>query len=187
MASNLNSAKALIQADLDHARNVLHLWQNQVAELENALSQLEAVDASRNLLRVEYKGQKGGMPRLGADPSEASQSTGAAQGLGRAAKTGRGSGKGKSGAAVKAPRKERVSKSAAAPRDINEAPARKAARKSKSSPAVKYKDPASDKTWSGRGRKPHWMAGDPDQYLISNLSSRRESPTDTSQAATDAS
>jgi hypothetical protein len=134
MASNLNSAKALIQADLDHARNVLQLWQNQVAELENALTQLEAVDASRNLLRVEYQGQKGGMPRLGADPSEANQSTPASQGTGRAAKTGRGTGKGKSGAAVKATRKERVSKTAAAPRDINEVPARKAAKKSNTNP-----------------------------------------------------
>lgn len=187
MASNLNSAKALIQADLDHARNVLQLWQNQVAELENALTQLEAVDASRNLLRVEYQGQKGGIPRLGADPSEPNQSTPAGRGTGRAAKTGRGTGKGKSWAAVKATRKERVSKTAAAPRDINEAPARKVARNSKSSPAVKYKDPASDKTWSGRGRKPHWIAGDPDQYLISNLSSQRDNAAGSNQATADAS
>jgi DNA-binding protein H-NS len=187
MASNLSSAKALIQADLDHARNVLHLWENQVAELESALTQLQAVDASRNMLRVEYQGQKGGAPRLGADPSEASSSTAPTQAKGQAAKTGRKSAKVKPGAVEKAPRKERASKTAAAPRDVNEAPARKAAKKSKASPAIKYKDPASDKTWSGRGRKPGWLSGDPDQYLISNLSSQRESTTDTSPADTAAS
>jgi hypothetical protein len=187
MASNLSSAKALIQADLDHARNVLRLWENQVAELESALTQLQAVDASRNMLRVEYQGQKVGAPRLGADPSEASLSTAATQANGRAAKPGRKSAKVKLGAAVKAPRKERASKTAAAPRDVNGSPARKAAKKSKASPAIKYKDPASDKTWSGRGRKPGWLSGDPDQYLISNLSSQRESAAHTNQADTDAS
>jgi chromosomal replication initiation ATPase DnaA len=40
MISNINSARALIQADLDHARNVLQLWQDQVKELEGALEQL---------------------------------------------------------------------------------------------------------------------------------------------------
>lgn len=187
MASNLSSAKALIQADLDHARNVLRLWENQVAELESALTQLQAVDASRNMLRVEYQGQKGGVSRLGADPSEASLSTAATQAKGQAAKPGRKSAKVKPGTAIKTPRKERASKAAAVPRDVNEAPARKAAKKSKASPAVKYKDPASDKTWSGRGRKPGWLSGDPDQYLVSNLSSQRESTADTSQADTAAS
>lgn len=187
MASNLTSAKALLQADLDHARNVLRLWQNQVAELESALTQLEAVDTSRNMLRIEYQGPKGGAPRLGADPSDSSLSTAAVQTKGEPVKTGRKSAKVKPGAAVKAPRKERASKTVAASRDVNEAPARKAAKKGQASPAVKYKDPASDKTWSGRGRKPGWMSGDPDQYLVSNLSSRREGTTDTSQADTAAS
>ena len=55
MATNLNTAKSLIQADLDHARNVLNLWIQQVAELEKALEQIEAVGNSRNALRVEYQ------------------------------------------------------------------------------------------------------------------------------------
>ncbi len=184
MASNLNSAKALIQADLDHARNVLRLWENQVAELENALTQLEAVDTSRNMLRMEYQGTKGGTPTLGADPSDASLSTAGTQAKRQGAKPGRKSTKVKPVIAKKAPRKERASKTAAAPRDVNEVPARKPAKKTKASPAVKYKDPASNKTWSGRGRKPGWLLGDPDQYLISNLSSQRESAIDTSQADT---
>ena len=186
MASNLSSAKALIQADLDHARNVLRLWQNQVAELESALTQLEAVDTSRNMLRIEYQGPKGGAPRLGADPSDESLSTASTQAKGHASKAGRKLATVKSAAPVKAPRKERASKTAAAPRDVNEAPTQKAAKKSKSSPAVKYKDPASDKTWSGRGRKPGWLSGDPDQYLISNLSSQRGSTNDTNGAQSDA-
>ena len=187
MASNLSSAKALIQADLDHARNVLRLWENQVAELENALTQLQAVDASRHLLRVEYQGQKGGIPKLGAAPSDASLSTTATRAKVQAAKPGRKSAQVKPGTDTKVPRKERASKTAATPRDVNRAPARKTAKKTKASPAVRYKDPASDKTWSGRGRKPGWLSGDPDQYLISNLSSQRESTDDTSQARTDAS
>lgn len=184
MASNLNSAKALIQADLDHARNVLRLWENQVAELENALTQLAAVDTSRNMLRMEYQGTKGGAPKLGADPSDASLSKAGTQAKGQAAKPGRKSTKVNLGTAKNAPRKERASKTAAAPRDVNEAPIRKTAKKSKASPAVKYKDPASNKTWSGRGRKPGWLLGDPDQYLVSNLSSQRESAADASQADT---
>jgi hypothetical protein len=67
MISNLKSAKALIQADLDHARNVLQLWQDQVDELEKALAQLDAVDTSRAVLRVEYAGQKGSAPMLSAE------------------------------------------------------------------------------------------------------------------------
>ena len=31
---------------------------------------------------------------------------------------------------------------------------------------AKYKDTASDKTWNGRGRRPHWMVKDPEHYLI---------------------
>jgi hypothetical protein len=38
--SNLNTARSLIQADLDHARQVLDLWTNQISELERALEQM---------------------------------------------------------------------------------------------------------------------------------------------------
>jgi len=30
----------------------------------------------------------------------------------------------------------------------------------------KYKDPATGKTWSGRGKKPAWVIGDKEQYKI---------------------
>jgi DNA-binding protein H-NS len=36
--------------------------------------------------------------------------------------------------------------------------------------AAKYKDPNSDKTWSGRGRRPAWFVGTPEQYLINPAS-----------------
>ena len=31
---------------------------------------------------------------------------------------------------------------------------------------AKYRDPLSEKTWSGRGRAPSWMLGDRSRYLI---------------------
>lgn len=48
MVNNLNAARTLIQADLDHARNVLELWNHQVGDLEKALEQIDAVGNSRN-------------------------------------------------------------------------------------------------------------------------------------------
>ena len=53
--SNLNTARSLVQADLDHARQVLDLWAHQVSELERALEQIDAVGTSRDALRVEYR------------------------------------------------------------------------------------------------------------------------------------
>ena len=46
--------------------------------------------------------------------------------------------------------------------------ARTAARGRVSKGVAKYRDPASDKTWTGRGRPPTWMIGvkDPSAYLI---------------------
>ncbi|MEC5218648.1 DNA-binding protein H-NS [Actimicrobium sp. GrIS 1.19] len=39
--------------------------------------------------------------------------------------------------------------------------------RSTASPApAKYRDPASGKTWSGRGRAPLWLKGDAAKYLI---------------------
>ncbi|MBU9526157.1 H-NS family nucleoid-associated regulatory protein [Burkholderia multivorans] len=37
---------------------------------------------------------------------------------------------------------------------------------SKAPTNAKYRDPASGKTWSGKGRKPSWMIGHDDEYLI---------------------
>lgn len=43
----------------------------------------------------------------------------------------------------------------------------KAVRKSQSPVAAKYRDPATGKTWSGRGKSPAWIAGkDKNQFLI---------------------
>ncbi|MDR5856893.1 H-NS histone family protein [Caballeronia sp. LZ062] len=45
--------------------------------------------------------------------------------------------------------------------------------------AIKYRDPASGATWSGRGRAPQWLAGkDRDAFLVersANLSPRQAS------------
>ena len=189
MISNLKSAKALIQADLDHARNVLRLWQDQVGELEKALAQLDAVDNSRGVLRVEYAGQKGSAPMLSAEKT-------AMQGGRKGRKTGvrseqsaLGSGAAKEGAAAKRPRKQRAAKAgpdagsgAVADTAVTKRRAR-GAKKPGMPSAVKYKDPASDKTWSGRGRRPAWLSGDPDQYLVSNLGSSSKGNPDAPEPA----
>lgn len=39
-------------------------------------------------------------------------------------------------------------------------------KKSISSVNAKFKDPATGKTWSGRGRQPTWIKGSRDSYLI---------------------
>jgi hypothetical protein len=49
--------------------------------------------------------------------------------------------------------------------------------------AVKYKDQAPDKTWSGRGRRPAWMRGDPDQYVVTNLGSSSKGNADAPERA----
>jgi len=189
MISNLKSAKALIQADLDHARNVLQLWQDQVDELEKALAQLDAVDTSRAVLRVDYAGQKGSAPMLSAEKTTT-------QGNGKGRKTGarseqnaRGNGAAKDGVTAKRPRTPRASKvspdvpsSALADTAVTKRRAR-GAKKAAAPSVVKYKDPASDKTWSGRGRRPAWLSGDPDQYLVSNLGSSSKGNPDASEPA----
>jgi DNA-binding protein H-NS len=173
MISNINSARALIQADLDHARNVLQLWQDQVKELEGALEQLDAVDASRDVLRVEYQGQQGGNSMLNMDSTAAKDIS-----PGKRAGVRGKQGETRSAAAqktvsAKVPRKQRIAKeSAGALSDIvgdTPKPKRRGPGKKQKASAVKYQDPASGKTWSGRGRKPNWLSGDTDQYLVSNL------------------
>jgi DNA-binding protein H-NS len=44
------------------------------------------------------------------------------------------------------------------------------------SPAAppKYRDPASGKTWSGRGHQPHWIEGNRDDYLIDHEKSKKK-------------
>jgi hypothetical protein len=189
MISNLKSAKALIQADLDHARNVLQLWQEQVEELEKALAQLDAVDTSRGVLRVEYAGQKGSAPMLSAEKTTTpggrkGRKTGA-----RSEQNARGNGAAKDGVADKRTRKARAVKvghdvpsSAVADTAVTRRRAR-SAKKAAAPSAVKYKDPASGKTWSGRGRRPAWLSGDPDQYLVSNLGSSSKGNADAPERA----
>jgi DNA-binding protein H-NS len=58
-----------------------------------------------------------------------------------------------------------------APEQVSEASVgktRKAAgaKKERVKPPAKYKDPNSDKTWSGLGRRPAWFSGAADQYAI---------------------
>ena len=192
MISNLKSAKALIQADLDHARNVLQLWQDQVDELEKALAQLDAVDTSRGALRVEYAGQKGSAPMLRAEkPATPSAHKGRKAGA-TSQQNVVGNGTTKDQVAAKRPRKGRAAK--VSPHAGSDAVADTAATKrrarsattSRAPSAVKYKDAASDKTWSGRGRRPAWLRGDPDQYLVSNLGSNSKGNPDAPEPANQA-
>ena len=42
----------------------------------------------------------------------------------------------------------------------------KKSKNNKNSVDAKFEDPASGKTWSGRGRQPAWIKGSRDSYLI---------------------
>ena len=170
MVTNLNTAKSLIQADLDHARNVLNLWTQQVAELEKALEQIEAVGSSRNALRVEY--QAGATRTPSPDSSVAND---AKPKRGRKPKDPEGSASTKSRASsttLTAKRGRKLAdRVAVAPEQVSEAPARKTrkgagAKKERAKPVAKYKDPNSEKTWSGLGRRPAWFSGEAGQYAI---------------------
>jgi DNA-binding protein H-NS len=189
MATNLNAAKTLIQADLDHARNVLNLWTQQVAELEKALEQMEAVGNSRAALRVEYQAGTARTP-----PLDSSVAGDAKPKRGRKPKNREGSASTKSRASATTLTAKRGRKLAdrvtVAPEQVSEAPAgktRKAAgaKKERAKPPAKYKDPNSDKTWSGLGRRPAWFSGDAAQYAIrpqgGSTASESKSSAETSQ------
>lgn len=161
MISNLASARALLQADLDHARSVLDLWAHQVAELEKALQQIDAVSLSRDGLRAQYQAAKAAGPMLSAPAS-----------VDKPARRGRkpkqaGSASAASKASVHAPAK-RGRKPAVANGTGAARPAAKAKRAATGNGAAspKYQDPKSGKTWTGKGRHPLWLKGDPSQYLI---------------------
>ncbi|MBK4738486.1 H-NS histone family protein [Noviherbaspirillum pedocola] len=173
MISNLQSARALILADLNHARKVLDLWAHQVHVLEKALEQIDTVGNSRKALSEEYKGGRNGAPRL-----MAAEATGIA-------KKGR---KRKEGSVTASTGKKRTARvhedktSDAGSESVQEAKAGKGKKantgmsrsRKTSRVAAKYKDPLSDKTWSGRGRRPAWFTGAPEQYLISSSSTQHE-------------
>lgn len=162
MISNLASARALLQADLDHARSVLNLWAHQVAELEKALQQIDAVSISRDGLRAQYQATKEAGPILGAPaainkPARRGRKPGQTGSASAASKAGsvnapakRGRKAADTGSASKAGTAGKVRRTAAA----------------NGAASPKYQDPKSGKTWTGRGRHPLWLKGDPNQYLI---------------------
>lgn len=162
MISNLASARALLQADLEHARSVLNLWAHQVAELEKALQQIDAVSVSRDGLRAQYQATKEAGPILGAPaaigtPARRGRKPGQTAGASAASKAG----------SVNAPAR-RGRKPADTSSTKTARPAGKAKRTTTANGAAspKYQDPKSGKTWTGRGRHPLWLKGDPSQYLI---------------------
>lgn len=162
MISNLASAKALLQADLDHARSVLNLWAHQVAELEKALQQIDAVNVSRDGLRAQYQATKESGAILGAPasidkPARRGRRPGQTAGASAASKA----------SSVHAPAR-RGRKAADTSSTRTARPAGKAKRTTTGNGAAspKYQDPKSGKTWTGRGRHPLWLKGDPSQYLI---------------------
>lgn len=180
--SNLNTARSLIQADLDHARQVLDLWTHQVSELERALEQIDAVGTSRDALRVEYRGSN---TQALALEKPAAQTEGKKRG--RKPKTADVTAAPKSSKAVVDIRKKRSRKlaerSTARAGQVTDAkaakPTKAKAGKSKPTPEAKFKDPNSDKTWSGRGRRPFWMTGDAKQYAIG---SEKQNPASAARA-----
>jgi DNA-binding protein H-NS len=146
------------------------LWTQQVAELEKALEQIEAVGSSRNALRVEY--QAGAARGPSPDTSVADD---AKPKRGRKPKNPEGSASTTPRASATTLTAKRGRKLAdrvtVAPEQVSEAPARKTrmvagAKKERVKPLAKYKDPNSDKTWSGLGRRPAWFSGEAEQYAI---------------------
>lgn len=191
MASNLVTARSLIEADLEHARSVLNLWTHQVEELEKALEQIDAVSNSRNALRIQYQGTAQRTPALDApDASEGKRRRG------RKPKNANGAGAEKpapSGAGISARRGRKLAdRSTLAQAQVSEAKSRKSGKAGagkQGKRAARYKDPDSDKTWSGLGRRPGWFVGQPEQYEINaqGRSASNESPSGAAQAGGDAS
>jgi DNA-binding protein H-NS len=162
-----------VQADLDHARQVLDLWTHQVTELERALAQIDAVGTSRDALRVEHRGsatqaltlEKPAMPKegkkRGRKPKNADETA-----IPKSGKAGLDIAPNRSRKLA-----ERGTARASQVTDAKAAkPTKAKGRKSKAIPEAKFKDPNSEKTWSGRGRRPFWMTGDAQQYAIGSES-----------------
>jgi DNA-binding protein H-NS len=148
---------------------VLGLWTHQVTELERALEQIDAVGTSRDALRVEYRGsstqaltlEKPAAPKEGkkrgrkpknADEAAASKAS-------------------KAGPEIASKRSRKLAeRSTARAGQVTDAktakPNKDKGAKSMATPEAKFKDPNSEKTWSGRGRRPLWMSGDAQQYAM---------------------
>lgn len=170
--SNLTAARTLVQADLDHARKVLELWNHQVAELEKALTQLDTVGKSRNALRVEYQESRGRAPLLEAPAAiDAPKRGRKPKSVNPSAATFTGPSKGDSvGEQGDKPPAKAIAKANRVSVPKSGKPRKNAAASKRAGPAMaKYKDPSSEKTWVGRGRRPDWLTGSPEQYLIRPL------------------
>ena len=183
--SNLNTARSLVQADLDHARQVLDLWAHQVSELERALEQIDAVGTSRDALRVEYRSSSTQALTLEkpAAPKEGKK-------RGRKPKNADGAVASKASKAdldIASKRSRKLAeRSTARAEQITDAKAAKPKKakggKSKATPEAKFKDPNSEKTWSGRGRRPFWMVGDSQQYEIGSANQSAASEVQANEA-----
>lgn len=174
MISNLQSARALIQADLDHARKVLELWSQQVSDLERALEQIDSVGESRQALKEQYTGGRTTAPSL-MPPTASGSDRGNRKLKSKAASTG-------ATKKLRAKAHDRSLAGVANSRRDGKGGAIKKAKKAPLSGKVKkveaqYKDPNSDKTWSGRGRRPAWFVGDPEQYTIQPAAIQQEAAT----------
>ncbi|MBK4739165.1 H-NS family nucleoid-associated regulatory protein [Noviherbaspirillum pedocola] len=171
MISNLQSARALIQADLDHARKVLELWSQQVSDLERALAQIDSVGESRQALKEQYAGGRNAAPRLISSPASG-PIRGGRKPKAEAAPTGTVR---KRRTKIPGSTSDSVSSSAG---DGKAGAVKKAKTTTVSGKGrkieAKYKDLNSDKTWSGRGRRPAWFTGAPEQYLIPSNAAQHE-------------
>jgi DNA-binding protein H-NS len=162
MISNLQSARALIQADLDHARKVLDLWTQQVMDLQHALEQIDAVGESRKALKENYAGGRSAAPRLAsANVSDAMRGGRKAKAEAATAGEAKQRARSQDRAAEGSPGALKGGKTGR-PRKAKKISVQEGTRKLE----AKYKDPNSEKTWSGRGRRPAWLVGDADQYRI---------------------
>jgi DNA-binding protein H-NS len=172
MISNLQSARALVQADLNHARKVLDLWSQQVSDLEKALEQIDAVGESRNALSNEYKGARNGALRLMNAAASGTAAKGGRKPKAQAAPAGAAK---KRRAKLQSDSPDTVASAAeGAKGERSRKPNKGAAHRKLGKVEAKYKDPHSDKTWSGRGRRPAWFTGAPEQYLIPSGSMQHE-------------
>jgi len=144
-------------------RKVLELWSQQVSDLERALEQIDSVGESRQALKEQYTEGRNAAPRLMSPNAPGAT---------------RGGRKPKSEAAQTGTTKKQGAKSQSRALDSGVSSVRdsktKAVKKAKKSVAsgktqkveAKYKDPNSEKTWSGRGHRPAWFVGDSEQYRI---------------------
>jgi hypothetical protein len=141
------------------------------------------------VLRVEYAGQKGSAPMLSADDTTSQRGRKGRKTGVRSEQNARGNATAGDDVAAKRPRKGRAAKAspdAGSGAVVDPAVTKRRARgakKSSAPAAVKYRDPTSDKTWSGRGRRPAWLSGDPDQYLVPNLRSSSKGNPDAPEPA----